>query len=751
MSDTYELETSPRAEGGDLNVREYLDILRRHWRAIIAAGLLGVGGGLVHYFNTPDTFQATTRIQIERRSTNPLGNEVSFFESWWNPEFYPTQREILKSRGLALEVVRYLRLWEDPRFSGALGRATYAPGDGGVTAAEDMAVLGRLALQIRSGLDVREVRGTQLFDIAYRSSDREMAMILANGYAEAFIAYSQETRRTEASTFQGSIEQEIKRLEAQLATNDSRLLEYGRKADLLETDSDSNITMQRVQAANEAYLRAQNARILAQAAYNEIANRPPESVAERAGVQFSTQRAGLSSKQREYQTKLETYREDFPAMRELKEEIGQLETELDKLVRAAAESEIADKRSVYEAARQTEQQSLQVYQQMEAEARRLQATSNSHRGLMSEISTDRELLEDLRRRQGQTSVVVNSLDGSTIRQIDPALLPGGPTSPNLRNDALRGLLIGMVLAAGIVFLLELMDRTIKTPEEVERRFGLPTLAVIPDISARTSRYGNYGYGYGYGYRSKRSTTKKPRQRGEEIAIDRVPFTLPRLAVSEAYRSLRTSLLLSTADGLRVVAVSSATAGEGKTATSVNLAVVMAQLGRRTLLIDGDLRKARVHHVFGLSNRSGVVGYLVGLNDLESTFVPTSIDNLSAAVAGPIPPNPSELLSSQRMAYLLQEARGRFDFVVIDTPPALAVTDATMLGDMADGLVLCVRAGWVSRDDVKTCRDRFALGGVRLLGTVLNCHRQLPGRSQRNYSYHYESYGDPAESQANDAA
>jgi capsular exopolysaccharide synthesis family protein len=291
-----------------------------------------------------------------------------------------------------------------------------------------------------------------------------------------------------------------------------------------------------------------------------------------------------------------------------------------------------------------------------------------------------------------------------------------------------------------------MDRTVKTAEQLERLLGLPALAVIPDITDTGSSYGGYRASYGYGggesaaggKASRRWLEKKKSDTAGRIEL--VPHEGPRLAVSEAYRSLRTALLLSSAHELKVVAVTSAVASEGKSATATNLGVVMAQLGRRVLIVDADLRKPRLHEVLQVSNRAGLVSCLTGNADFESVISRTSVPNLFVIPAGPNPPNPSELLASDRMQELVRMARSRFDFVVIDTPPILPVTDAALVGTLVDGVTLCLRAGKVTRDEALSCRDRLQFAGIKVLGVVLNRHSATQGGySGRRYQM-YETYG-----------
>ncbi|HSS51464.1 MAG TPA: CpsD/CapB family tyrosine-protein kinase, partial [Thermoanaerobaculia bacterium] len=278
-------------------------------------------------------------------------------------------------------------------------------------------------------------------------------------------------------------------------------------------------------------------------------------------------------------------------------------------------------------------------------------------------------------------------------------------------------------------------------------------------------------GYGYGAGGEKGSGEKParvmparttaekradRKEKKKVAaaaggpqIEMVPHEHPRTLISEAYRSLRTGLLLSSARELKLVAVTSAVAGEGKTATAVNLAIVLAQLGRQVLIVDCDLRKPRLHQVLRISNRYGLVNQLTAGG--EEPIFPTEVPSLWATPSGPIPPNPSELLASDRMRDWLRAMRSRFDYVVLDTPPALAVTDATIVGLLVDGVVLTLRSGKVTREEARMCRDRLRQAGVKILGAVLNRYRSLQTGLGKHYRY-YEAYAtEESEPKAGSAA
>ncbi len=748
---------SVSSEGeNSFDLHEYLEMVRRHWRLILLMSLLGFGAGLVHFFNTTETYTARTRILIERRDPTPINSQAAFYQ-WYNPEFYPTQYEILKSRGLAKQVVELLRLWEDNQFNPSSELTAPAAGEV-VTAADDEAFKARLAGRLAGGVTVREVKGTQLVDITYTANKPELAMKVANGYALAFIEYGKEARREFASSASGFLTEEIDRLKTEIEDKEFRLQQYSRDADLVAVDPESNVTLKRLDAVNRDYISARTRRIEAESRYNEALMSPKESVADTlSGGVVSDLRGTLIQKEREYATKLKTFKPDFPTMVELRSDIEETRGELTQVVEEMASQAIETARAEFQTARRSERSLEQELEELKTESFEVSSAAVEFNNLRSEITNRRELLEELLRRQSETDVAGRASSQSTIRQVDEATLPGSTSSPKFRKSTGIGFAFGLALGIGLVLLIEYADRSIKNPDDIERHLSLASLAVIPDLADDGRGYNSaryYGY-YGYSSTRKRQKREKKarrkREKKGEVSVDLVPHYRPRLAVSEAYRSLRTALLLSTADELKVVAVTSATAGEGKTATASNLAAVMAQLGKRVLLIDADVRKPRTHEVFKVSNRTGLVNYLVGRCDMPEVIRDNEVPNLMMCPSGPTPPNPSELLASDRMRYLIDESRKRFDFVVIDTPPTLAVTDSTLVGSMVDGVVLCVRAGRIPRDEARACRDRLQLAGVRILGAVLNCHRPLAGKGYRGYSYHYEAYGEYTQQQEQDGA
>ena len=737
------LELVSEPAESEFDIGEYVGMLRRHWRLIAACSITALVLGVAHYLITPKEYMATATVQIERKSAAPVLSDQNTWDNYWNIEFYPTQYELLRSRGLAERVVRNLDLTRSRNGERAAVEPAKAPG-APASAADDAAALGGAAQGLLGGLSVEPIRNTSLVRIGYRSKDPAYAARVANAFAEAYIDLGIEDRYTSAGKASSFLSSQIETLKSEIQEKENELQRFSRTSDIVGgVDPASNDVLKRLETLNNDYLGAKRVRIEKEARYHELQIAGKESVADSlSGGVVSELRSNQLKMERDYETKLKTYKPDWPAMVSLKADIEKGQQHLKALIEEMGARARTDAFAEYQTALRQEQTLSAEVDRSKGEAINQSSAAVEYTNLKVEIETRRQMFDELLKKQSETEVSAR-LQGtrdSNIRIIDSALTPGGPFRPSLRQDVTYGLMLGLLLGVGIAFLIEFLDRTIKSPEEIERRLKLPTLAVVPDISET-------GRAYGYGAETAKATRaplsgKPPADRartGDREQIELVPHDRPRSPISEVYRSLRTSLLLSTAEELKVIAVTSATAGEGKTATASNLGVVLAQLGRRVLIVDADLRKPRMHQVFKVSNRSGLVNQLTGVVEPDVVFVETGVPNLWLIPSGPIPPNPSELLSSDRMREWLNAMRARFDYVIIDTPPSLAVTDATIVGALSDGLVLTFRAGKVTREDARDCAERLRMAELRILGVVLNRHRSEAARYGRKTRY-YESYG-----------
>jgi capsular exopolysaccharide synthesis family protein len=333
-----------------------------------------------------------------------------------------------------------------------------------------------------------------------------------------------------------------------------------------------------------------------------------------------------------------------------------------------------------------------------------------YNNLKAQVDAKRTLLDGLLKKQSEAEVISrgNRERASNVRIVDTALPPTSRNSPSYRKNGMVSLVGGGLLGIGLAFLFSYLDRSLRTAEQVQQYLHLPTLGVIPALSAE---------GDGNAYR--RLSRKKIPTDAEDVAIELLPHQNSRSRVAESYRAFRTALLLSRAGGVKSFVITSSFPREGKTATSINLAVVLAQLGKRVLLVDADLHRPRIHEILRVSNRVGLVSILAENLSPDRAILKTDVPNLFVVPSGPSSPNPSGLLASDAMSGFLEMASVNFDYLVLDTPPVAPVADALVLGNQTDGVVICVHGGKTPRDQVARVRDRLLLSNVRILGVVLN--------------------------------
>ena len=373
----------------------------------------------------------------------------------------------------------------------------------------------------------------------------------------------------------------------------------------------------------------------------------------------------------------------------------------------------------------------------------LNVNAQGYVDLSRTLDTKQSLLEQLQKRRNETEVSsrLRGTSTSNIHWVDHAMLPAGRFNVTMKKNLQSAFPLGVILGLAAIFFLEYMDRSIKTSEELERVTRFASLGVIPASGSITR--GGYAYGYGRGnlktIQAAKSAPPAP-PTSPERGIDLLPYLDTRSPISESYRAFRTSLLLASASSPKVIVITSSFAREGKTTTSVNLATVLAQMGKPVLLIDADLRRPRLQKVFRGKMNLGLVNYLAANVPLEDVIQETQVPNLSTVLSGPTPPNPSELLASDRMKQLIHEVRAKFAYVIFDSPPVMAVTDSIVLAASADGVVLCVHGGQTPREVVQRAAERLRQSNIQVLGAILNnLDLQQYGYSfKRSYYDYYDT-------------
>ncbi len=741
--------TGPTGIEQPIDWHHYLRLLRQRWRLIGVVCLLAWVGAFIHYLITPESYRATTTLQIEQRSSMAATTDPNpWLEAWIGMKYYPTQYRLLESRGLAERVVLDLGLMDDPRFN-STPRQLLKSGEseGEVSEAADEAVLAQLASRVLGGLSVEPVKETELVEVSFVSSNAEMASRVANGIADAFIDWGIETRSATVGRASDFLVKQIDTLKAEINEKEQQLQSYGRSTDILNLDPESDTTLQQLDRLNAEHIAALGDRLEKEARYNELKRSPADALTspDADGLVAELERE-LMRLEADYETRLRTYKPEWPEMVDLKARIDESRADLARLVEERGRKAQGTAYAEYQTALRRERSIQAEIERVKAKVMDRNASAVEFRNLEMEIQNRRQLLDEMLRRLSEAGVRarLQSERETNVRVIDRALTPGTPFRPSLGRNMIVSLALGFGLGVGVVLLLNLMDRTVRGPAELQQRLGLPVLAAVPDLDYK-------GAAARYGYYASRARPTDVAQPSEPTQIELLPQVSPKSAVSEAYRSLRTALMLSSADELRVIAVTSPESSDGKTATAVNLAVVMAQLGRRTLLVDADLRRPRLNRVFDRDNSTGLVHALAGGEDPASLYLTTGIENLSLCPSGPHPPNPSELLASARMADFLGRAARDFEVVIVDTPPALVVTDAVVIGSLCDGMILCLHANKTLHEDAEGCAERLRLAGVRLLGAVLNRFRPATSDSYSRRYYSYEAYSDDRESARGSAA
>jgi len=432
-----------------------------------------------------------------------------------------------------------------------------------------------------------------------------------------------------------------------------------------------------------------------------------------------------------------TYGPEWPARKQI---VSQIET-INKRIRAEKDRIISTAKAEYTASDKRERS---YYYDLETQRKKVEELNQDfiqYNILKREADSNKLLYDSLLQKQKEASVSA-SLRASNIRVVDPAEVPDRPIKPRKTLNLALGSLLGLLVGVGLAFFQEYLDNSLKSPEDVSRYLTLPTLGTIPNLQSLSEKH---SYGYGYALKTATKETK-------ELSKDNAPLELishgsPSSLMAEAYRSMRTSLLLSSAEHApQVVLVTSAVPSEGKTVTAINTAISLTQTGKRVVLIDGDMRKPRVHSVFALGNVTGLSSFLTGSAVLKDVLHESTVPNLFVLPCGIIPPNPGELILSSRFTQLLQVLRQYFDYVVIDSPPVANVSDARVLASSADAAILVVKAFSTSRHLAKRAADLLMQSRIRNIGVVLNdldVHARTGYYSNYSGRYYYPSnYGTP---------
>ncbi len=690
-------------------VVDYWRMLIKYRWVILASTLILGTMALIVSMRMTRMYEAVARIAIYRESSENLGLSGSKNESpesdWDSHIDLDTQVKVLESDLLALQVIRDLKLDKNPSFGGG---------------SED-AMLQRF----RNTLKVVVIPRTRVLEIQFLSPDPKLAAEIVNTVANAYIDQNFKTKFEATQRVSEWLTRQLADLQIKVETSQEKLVRYQQEKGILGLDEKQNIVTSKLDQLNKDLTDAEADRIQKEALYRLAEAGDTEHVAKLdASVlldKLRNQEADLRTQLAEVNTQ---FGPSYPKYQAVQNQLLAVQSNIKQEVERIAQR----MKSEYAAAVQRERMLQAALESQKQEANQLNESAIEYSLLKRDVDSNRQLYEGLLQKLKEAGVMTG-LRSSNVRIIDVARVPERPAKPNTPRNIALGLLIGAMVGMVLAMALDTFDNTVRSPEQIEFIVGLPSLGIIPLMGANASRYSVYP--------SRRLTSSASQYTGPTEIIS---HSRPKSNLAESYRALRTSILLSALGGPpKIVLVTSSLPREGKTTTSINTAIVLAQKGGKVLLVDADLRRPSVGGIMKLNQTAGLTTVLAGGDKWDSAIQPVAfVPNLWVLPAGPVPPHPSELLGSDKMAELIASWREQYDHVIIDTPPVLSVTDAVLLSVGMDAVILVVRASQTTKQALRRSREMLARVNARVLGVVVNAF-DVHSSDSRYYSSYYQDY------------
>jgi len=726
--------------------RDYLFVvLKRKW-LILSLVLVVTSLVTIQAFRAPSIYAGEATIRIEQKAPNVLQTEKIVIAGQTDPNFWGTQLKLLENPALARQVVLTLDLQHNPSFFGgqsqggvfssirrvfskpkktnespAVSSGLTVVGEsevtGGSLTAEQLAQLEPYEDAIIAGEIVESVPQTNLVRIRFIHSDPELAQKIANTLAEVFVNNNLERSTRGSNKAEDLLAREIANLQTKIKHDQEARFNYAKEKNLpLVNDTAGNLEATRLATLSGQLLTAENERKNLQAQL-EAARKEKNAFSipdVNASARVEKLRDRISALKEKKDALLIVYQPEWPEVKKIDAQLKGLEAELEK---APSEIVTAIQRR-YEAAVSQENLLRRAYDQQKGTLTQNTRDQIDLLAMTQELETNRQILNTLLQKQREYQVT----SGDRSNEVSIATysrLPHDPIGPQRFRNIFVAFLLSLVAGIGLAFLLDFLDDTIKSVDDVDRYLHMPALALIPAGRDRGRLIGIGGAGTG--------------PPGDTTALAMISDA--RSPIAESYRHLRTSLLLSSAgQPPKTILVTSSQPSEGKTTTAINTAFMLAQTGAEVLLIDCDLRRPRLHSHFGAPNAKGLTNWLSGETDIDNLMQTyATLPNLKFLTSGPVPPNPAELLGSDEMRKLLGVLTERFAHVVIDSPPAISFTDASILSTMVDGVVLVVHGGRSSRAVVRRAKQQLLDVGAHIFGVVLNNVRV------ETQDYYYSGY------------
>jgi capsular exopolysaccharide synthesis family protein len=758
---------------GAAHLRDYWLIIRKRlWLIIGIAAIIGALS-MIREARLPDSYQARARVQVDVEGYSPAlgasrGSTVLIDNSYMDPEYFNTQVQILSSPTLLRRVAKTLDLEHKRNFLeaatenrstgqnllrmfGFAGKKNKTPAKPSIAsgAGEQLALMNnaasgdadevdRLAPHVASLLgmiDVAPVKKTRLIDIRCTHSDPQVATKVCNATADAFWLWNLEAK-TKTNTIAGTyLQKRIAELQSQIRSGEEQLVNYAQSHQILSLDANQNTVVERLAGLNRQLLEVENDRELAAAAYRtSLAPGAAAAAAETSDKQIADFKSRLSELKQKRAQLLLTDTEESPEVKDITEQITTLENHLSATRVLAISLATTNLETNYRKTLDREKALREAFNKQRAETVTQNQSAINYNILKQEIATNKNLLDGLMQRAKENDVTMAGTPNN-IHVVDYASVPGGPVGPRRLQGVLVALVVAIAFGVALSLFLEYLNDTVNSAGDVENQLRLPAVALIPLAGKAVGqrflplpKVLQKGNGYA--------------QPPPELLLDSGTPSLQ----AEAYRHLRTSVLLSTPGRApKTLLVTSSVPAEGKTTTVVNVATVLAQTGARVLVIDADMRRPRLHMLFGMENRQGLSAILsseisdAGIFALINQYRDTNIYLLTS---GAIPPNPAELVGSEQMLRLLRLTAPEFKYTVIDSPPIASFTDGVLISSLVDGVLLVVHAGKTSRQVVRRTRQMLQEIGAKVIGVVLN---KIDMHSQDyHYQQHYKRYYQHAE-------
>ncbi len=752
------------------HLRDLLRIVRRRKWLIATLVLIITTLVTIEMYRTKSIYESSAMVEIGKDSNVSMRQGDLAVNEEYDP-FYQvnikTKILFLKSPNLLEQVVVNQKLYDNPQFMRAGGKKSVREAletilQGFGKKAEEpkpevVSPVPTMAIQpddheallpyvnaILGGLTIEPVKETRAIRVSYTHNDPKIARLVTEGITEAFLDSNIERKVGKFKQTAKWLEESANKLKAQAEKAEEDLANYARTHNIYNTEGNNTLTTEKLTRLHDQWLKAQQETLVKRSLYEEVkAGRVkdlPEAFADMVYksaprlATLQTQLAELEKKRAGLATK---YGPDYPDVIENNEQIVAVKEQIAENTKLLERQMQAD----YERALSDEQTIKKQLEAAKVEAVQQNQDGAEYNLKKQEVATNRKLYDDFMGKSNQANLQIQEQQNN-LRVIQAAQLPLGPAGPNRFRAILLSLILSLGVGVGLALMLEYLDNTVKTVEDVARYAQLPALGIIPARIGSASRKGiSKGKAAANGHGKLQVATPGAVPRNSQLmALDQ------RSSAAEAYRVLRTSVLLSTAgQPPKLILVTSGQPGEGKTTTAANTAASLAQLGASVLIIDCDLRRPAMHKVFGTDNTIGLSTYLSRDITLDKVIQKLPIDNLHFLPSGSIPPNPAELISSEKMRELLQTLCKTYDHILIDSPPLINVTDPVILSTLVDGVMLVVHGGKSTRDVVRRARQELTGVGAKVFGVVLN-NVDLKREGYNDY-YYYRYYGNYEQDEA----